>query len=284
MEVFLAYTVLTTAFLLGPALASYFTVLVMRGEKFTKASGNFSVDDNTGQRLQWFEMVPILSFLALRGKSRYTGKKLDIRMFYAELIGGIAFAIISFGGVQALAAANLQTFSLFEFLLGFLVVWSFTAALLYLAIYDLFTYSIPSQFTLTLSLASVAVNVFVGIVKVLPGDYLETLRLGSFDNLVAGLLAGLAVWSVIRLTKQKGMGQGDVYIAVIMGLMLGGLGLVAAFYVTIFSGTFIGLIMMWKQKRIRGIIVPLVPFMLFGYAAGAMWSVQIMRLLFSGLV
>jgi leader peptidase (prepilin peptidase)/N-methyltransferase len=276
----IVYTITIFTILLGPALGSFFAALVMREEGLTKSKGRFSVDDFSNAQLKWFELIPIFSFMFLRGRSRYTGDKLDIRMFLAEVLGLLVFGILAFGSFASYMENSLSSF---EFLFQYLVFLVITVAMFFLAVYDLFTYSIPSVITLYTTLAAVGANILIGSLRFLDRDFLSTVRLGNVENLLAGLVAASFIWLLIKITKQKGMGDGDVYIAIIMGVMLGWVGLVASFYVTVFSATAIGLVFMARKRQFKGLIIPLVPFMTLGFVFGAVYGHDLVGILFFGI-
>lgn len=272
-----AYVLFFMSPFLGAALGSFFAATVMRGENLTKAKGKFSVDDKTGERLKWFELFPIFSFILLRGKSRYTGEKLDLRMWLSELLGFFVFLVLAIGSF-----INLPDFpgTNVEFLANYLITALVLGALFYLAVFDMFTYSIPANITLILTLLVVGLNLFVGVIRFFLPEFAPHTGLGTLDNLVAAIVAGGFIWLLIQLTRQKGMGEGDVYIAVIMGIMLGGVRGIAAFYVTVIGASLVGIALMAMKKKLKGLIVPLVPFMLIGFVFGATLGNAIANLLF----
>lgn len=271
------YIVLFISPLLGAALGSFFAAQVMRGEKITKYSGPFSVDDTSGKPLKWFDLIPIFSFLFLRGKSRYTGKKLDLRMLLSEVLGFVTFFILAVG--YFLQLVNYENNSV-VFLINYLIIYFFLVALFYLAVYDMFTYSIPADATRIITIAAVGVNLLFGLVRIIWPEFGQNIGFGHLDNLLAGLVAGSFILLLIKLTKQKGMGEGDVYIALIIGILLGGQRGLAAFYITVITASLVGLIFMLRKHKLKGLIVPLVPFMALGFAGGAAVGNQLVNLLF----
>lgn len=263
---------------MGAALGSFYAAQVMRGEKLTKAKGPFSVDDNTGERLKWFELIPIFSFALLRGKSRYTGESLEPKMFLSEILGFLSFMLFSLGSFLQLAS---YSGSILEFTANYIVYFIVLSVFFYLAVYDLFTFSIPARETLYLTLGVVAFNLLVGLAnRVLFVGFAPDTSFGSPDHLIAGLVGGAVIWLLIKATRQKGMGEGDVYIAIIMGVMLGGIRGIAAFYVTVLLATLVGIVLMLINGKLKGLIVPLVPFMLVGFAAAIGLGQSIVSLLF----
>ena len=83
-------------FVLGTLFGSFFTVVgsrLPRGENFIKKRSHC---DNCKHNLSFLDMIPILSFLFLKGKCRYCGKKIDSLSTWMELFTGILFSLSYF--------------------------------------------------------------------------------------------------------------------------------------------------------------------------------------------
>jgi prepilin signal peptidase PulO-like enzyme (type II secretory pathway) len=261
---------------LGPLLASFFTASIMRETDLTKAEGERSQCDHCGKQLPWYELIPIFSFILLRGKCSKCKQPIDIRIFLAELTGLVFFVLLGvfFATTITKNAINLEVLTA--------LVIQFVAAtlILYLAIYDLLTFTIPARGANLFVLFAVVVNVIILAVRLFFPNQLTFLGYGEVDNLVSGLIAGAFVWGLILVTKQKGIGSGDLYLAVVIGLMLGWPGIISAFYVMILMATAVGLVYAYQKKRFKGLLVPLVPFIGLGYLAAVVWGQAIFGFLF----
>lgn len=99
------------------------------------------------------------------------------------------------------------------------------------------------------------------------------LALGGYENnVIAGTVAAVFMFLVITLTKKKGMGEGDLLIFILMGLSLGLGKLIVSFYIMILTGSIFGIIVAIRHKRIKGIKMPFVPFMLIGYLVAMLFG------------
>ncbi|MFA6518678.1 MAG: A24 family peptidase [Candidatus Shapirobacteria bacterium] len=86
----------------------------------------------------------------------------------------------------------------------------------------------------------------------------------SVDKLLAGA-GGVAFLGGLHLiTKGKGMGLGDVKLALFMGLLLGGRGLIIAFYVAFIAGAIVGVVMLAFNKKKLKSPIPFGPFLFLG--------------------
>ncbi len=86
------------------------------------------------------------------------------------------------------------------------------------------------------------------------------------DNLVAGFFSWFVTLSIVKLSNDKGMGEGDIRIATIIGLSFGISKVILAMYIAIFSAILFGLFAM-VQKRNNTYLrlkLPFVPFLVFG--------------------
>lgn len=266
--------------LLGPALGSFFSVIVMREEGLTKVKAPKSECDHCGTRLKWYQLIPIVSFVVQRGKCTHCHKNIDARMWLAEVLGLAYYVLL------ALAVRNMLLWDYGNITIALTTVAYFAALtmLFYLSVFDLFTYTIPVRFTKIATFIVVGINALFLIIKMTSANSsFQLIGLGGLDNLILGVIFAAFIYLIIVLTKQRGMGEGDVYIALLMGLMLGWPETVTAFYVMVISATLAGLVMTAVTKKFKGLKVPLVPFMTLGFAAALVWGNLIFNLLFFGL-
>lgn len=257
--------------ILGPILASYFTAQIMRQEKLTKAEGERSLCDHCGHRLEFWDLIPLVSYLIQRGKCRYCHKPIDVRMFYAELMGLVFWGILGVGLLGKIA----ETTDAITVVLWLVFAAVCLGFLLYLAIFDLFTFSIPSNVLNYLNLFAVLVSLLVLILRVSnisPLRDLDILHYGLLDNLVMALIAAALMGVIIAYTQNQGMGIGDLFLATVIALMLGWPESFTAFYAMLLSASLIGLIYCWRIKSFKGVKIPLVPFMVFGYVMGLVFG------------
>lgn len=262
--------------LLGPVLASYFAATIMRETDQTSAAGDRSCCDHCGKLLRWWEMIPLLSFIVIRGRCLRCDKKLDLRMFLSELIGWVLFLFLGLSYAKWVSSEMISV----EMIVIMLIQLITAALLLYLSVYDLFTFSVPTKTINLLVGFALLVNIVFLILAYFVPQKFTSGAYGQWDNLLAGIIAAGFVYLLIWLTKEKGIGAGDMYLAAVLGLMLGLPGLVSAFYVLILSASGMGMLFALKIGKFKGVIVPLVPFISLGYVVALVWAEEIFNLLF----
>ncbi len=86
------WLILVTAY--GACIGSFLNVVILRLPKGQSLVRPGSHDPETGDKLQWWENIPIFSWLALRGRSRYSGKRISVQYPLVE-----AFTAVAFGGL-----------------------------------------------------------------------------------------------------------------------------------------------------------------------------------------
>jgi prepilin signal peptidase PulO-like enzyme (type II secretory pathway) len=146
--------------------------------------------------------------------------------------------------------------------------------LLYLAIWDIQTMTIPSNFTNLFLLFVVVINFLVGLSSFIELrntgiNTLTNLNIGTLGNMLAGVGLGVIIFLLHKFTKGKGIGDGDIYIYTAVGFALGlPLGLGFLILSSILGGIVaVSLILLyWKDRqKILRTRIPLLPVILIGY-------------------
>lgn len=81
-------------FILGSVMGSFFNLQIMRKTSENPITEPFSVCDYCHRRLQFYNLIPILSFLFQRGRSSCCNKKLSSRYLITEVSFGFLFVIV----------------------------------------------------------------------------------------------------------------------------------------------------------------------------------------------
>ncbi len=255
-------------FFLGSAVGSFVNVLIDRSIEGQGWVRGRSHCDHCKKTLEWYDMIPILSFLIYRGRSRCCNTPLTYRYPIVELLVGLLFGWwLAVGFVFfRLVSAPLSVVQP--------VFWLVTGILLaILALADLF-YGVVLMPV-----------VWAGVVGTV--IYRSTLwYFGAYnptDLGVAILLAGVFFsffWLLYKLTKGRGMAEGDMYAALYMGLLLGWPKGMVAMVLSFILGAVMGIMLMISGIRSRKDTVPFVPFMVVAMVIALLWGEQIIRYLY----
>lgn len=228
---------------LGAVLGSFLDCAVSRwaaGE--THPFGGRSRCAFCGKRLGAADLVPVFSFLFLRGRCRYCGERIPADCIWAELAGAAVFLCMGlrFGLTPALGQ--------------WLV---FAALLLALSLTDVFCRVIPDKLLLLL-LANRVLWFFV------LGEGIAAARDTLLSCLIpAALLAFTLLWE--KRSGKEAVGGGDIKLLFVLALYLDW----AELLLGLLAGCLLGLIYAASARRGRGQTVPFGPFL----AAGAVLTV-----------
>ncbi len=191
-----------------------------------------------GHAIRWFENIPVLSWLLLRGKCRQCSQRISVRYPLVEIATAALFAwCIARWGLTSAGWA-----------------WcGFSAALLTLALIDWDTTFLPDDITLPL--------VWAGLVAAALG------WTGiSLVNALWGAVAGyLSLWSIYwlfkLLTGKEGMGYGDFKLFAALGAWFGWQALIPIILMASVIGAIIGIAMKLRSNLREGGYIPFGPFL-----------------------
>ena len=195
-----------------------------------------------GHRIRWFENIPLLSWLALKGRCSACKASIGLRYPLVELGTGLMFAALAWriGAVPQAA------------------MWcAMAAALLALALIDWDTTVLPDDITLPLLWA----GLFAAALGWLPG--LSAVQ--SIGGAVAGYLSLWSVYWLFKLaTGKEGMGYGDFKLLAALGAWLGWQAILPIVLMASVLGAIIGLLMKATGSLREGRFVPFGPFLTGG--------------------
>lgn len=83
----------TLFFFLGASLGSFFGVVVTRAKRHESIVWPASHCDTCNKPLKWYDNIPVISYLSLKGKCRYCQAKIPLKFLVYEVVGGI-FALV----------------------------------------------------------------------------------------------------------------------------------------------------------------------------------------------
>lgn len=185
------------SFLIGTIIGSFLNVCIYRISKEQSIAYPASHCPSCNSRLKVFELVPILSYLLLKGKCRYCNDKISFKYPIIEFFTGIIFLSL------AMKYGISVNFFKYSVLLSILVVISFI---------DIETMNIYFSVTLT--------GIVFGVIFLIIQGSLENYTIKDYSYYLFGAIIPSAIIALIILIT-KGMGWGDVEICFISGIFLG---------------------------------------------------------------
>jgi leader peptidase (prepilin peptidase)/N-methyltransferase len=253
-------------FLVGSFLSAY-TYRLPLGKSIR--SGR-SKCPNCKEIIVWYDNIPLLSFLLLKGKCRKCGRKISIRYPVIELTSamgfvGIYYLLVACGSTSLLSSnlicswqTTLGMLSLPFLLLVFMIV-------LMIFIIDLEKKIIPDE----LSLFGL-VFVFLSLLLIDPSKL--------YIHLLAGFGAGVFLLLIHIMTSGKGMGLGDVKLALFLGSLLGWPWTVVWIFGAFLTGAIVGSILILIKKISFGKQVAFGPFLILSLVITLIWGEILLKM------
>ena len=203
--------------------------------------------------LVWQDLVPLVSYLALRGKCRYCKKSISLQYPLVEFTTGALFTLIIFQNLDSL----FSTSAIFWFL-HICFLFFVSGILIIIFVYDLKHYIIPDRIIYPAILVS-------GIWHLVSAIFLNPYpKYYILNTLYSALGSALFFLVIVLLSQEKGMGMGDVKLAFLMGFLLGFPNILVALFSSFLLGATIGTILIIFGKKSFKSEVPFAPFLVTG--------------------
>lgn len=251
-------------FIFGSIIGSFLNVCIYRLPKGRSVIFPGSHCPNCAVKIHWYDNIPILSYLFLRGKARCCGAKISFRYFVVEVLTATAFlTLFIFFGVT-------PKFFAYSILVSGLIVATFV---------DFEIQEIPDE----VSMGGLAIGLILS--AAFPSILNEGSRLGSFLNSFTGALAGGATIYAMGMLgefafKKEAMGGGDVKLLAMIGSFLGWKLTLLTFFIAPIFGSVVGIILKIREGKD---VIPYGPYLSLAAIFSMFFGENILRLLFYGL-
>lgn len=248
---------------MGATLASYYGVLIQRG--FKASILGRSKCDHCGRKLGIIELIPLFSslFWAINPRgSRCCHKKIPLTYFWTEAYGAIFSAVAAIALYRLLPSVLPETTAV-VFVLA--VMTLLLVILLFSAVEDIWLLSIDIRVPIV-AIVITSLLTFVLSGRIAGGSVTSNLdQTLLLSQLASGWIGAITVSVLIIFSRGKGLGSGDIYWFFFVGSSLGLVGLATTALLTIFSAAGVGIVFAIYKRRMRGEIIPLVPFIILSW-------------------
>ncbi len=189
-----------------------------------------------GARLKPLDLVPLLSYIFLKGQCRYCGQKISPRYLIIESIHGLGWLAIAIGfGVSPHALAGMMLFSM----------------TLVISAIDMEHGIIPDELSALLLITGVAYHFLSHEI--------------GFLNRLIGMAVGFGLLFLLAVVSKGGMGGGDIKLCAGIGFWLGFPGFLYALLAASVIGSLVSIgLMVLKRKGLKETI-PFGPFLMLGF-------------------
>lgn len=253
-------------FILGLIIGSFIGMLTFRLPRGLSILGR-SFCDSCKKQITPGSNIPVLSYFLLKGKSSCCGKGISARYPLIEISTAVIFTITFLIFSQTMVSipelsypylwwvSTFKDYSLWVFLI---IVSCFIA----LTVIDI-------EFTLLPDT----------LLKVLSLPILIFLLFSPSPVLLDGLLWGVIAFSffliIYLVTREKGMGFGDIKMSFLLGALLGFPGILSWLFMAFLSGSIIGIFMLILSKAKIGRPIPFGPFLLVSAYISFFWGTRL---------
>ncbi len=250
---FLTLYMYTIVAILGICVGSFLNVVISRMPKGESVVFGSSHCPHCKKNLKWYELVPIFSYLFLRGKCSKCKSRISLQYPLIEAINGILWVII-----------------FFKFFLSYetLLAWALVSALLALSVIDAKTREIPFK-----------ISVFIAVVALIR----LFLNINDWQNLLLGAVSVSSFMLILLLLSGgRAIGGGDVKLMFGAGLYLGLMPTVLSFFIACIIASIIHIIKMIFFKANRDLALG--PYLAVGIFVSLLWGQDIINFYMSTLL
>ena len=245
--------VLVVVGIFGLLIGSFLNVVIARVPQAHSIIRPGSACPKCEEPIAWFDNIPVISWLILRGHCRHCHQSISARYPLVELANAAAWVGLSWWCLKT-SDENLQ-----GLLLLLLALSSFS---IILTLIDIDHHRLPDAIVVWMYPTAIAGLGYAGVVG---GQWPIS------QSLLMALVWLVTIGGVWLVTSGRGMGFGDVKLAPVLGLVLGwvgwGQGFVGLFSAWLLGGL-LGLTLIVMRKARRGTALPFGPFLILGFWVG----------------
>jgi leader peptidase (prepilin peptidase)/N-methyltransferase len=235
-------------FVCGCCLGSFFNVVIYRLPNSQSIVKPASRCPSCRTPIAFYDNIPLLSYVLLRGKCRHCGARISLRYPLVEALTGTLLLLL---------------FRHYGWGLAFLIYSVFVCLLVVVCFIDLDTFLIPD----VLSLPGIVVGITTSFFNP---------QLGWVQSVIGILLGGgvfyLVAWGYQMLRHQEGLGGGDIKLLAMIGAFSGWPGVVFTILAGSLVGTVVGVAVMWKTRQGMTARIPFGPFLALGAVSYLFWG------------
>jgi leader peptidase (prepilin peptidase) / N-methyltransferase len=270
------FLIIFFVFLFGLIIGSFLNCLIWR---LYKGEGmmNRSYCPKCRHQIDWYDNIPVLSFIFLRGRCGHCHERISWQYPLVEFITGILF-VIAFSNNFQFSIFNFQTifnFQIFnsvqitnyKLLITVFRDWFIISIMIIIFIYDLRWYLILDRVTLPACFIVFLFNLYLGI---------------NWQNLlISGIIGGSFFLLQYVVSRGKWIGGGDIRLGLLMGFALGWPNILLAILLAYIIGAFISIGLIISKKKGWDSQIPLGIFLSTATIITLFWGSNILNWYFN---
>ncbi len=220
--------------------------------------------------LGYKDLIPVLSYIFLKGKCRYCGKQISLQYPLVEIATASLFLLIfnflAFGEEIFSKAEYFQFLNLFYYLL-------IACFLIIIFVYDFKYYIIPDKVIYPAIVIS-----FIYFFITNYNFLFDSQIISKFINFIfPAMLASGFFLLIVFVSRGLWMGMGDVKFVFLMGLILGYPNILLGLFLSFSIGAIIGMILILYKKKTLKSELPFAPFLILGTFFAFFWGEKIIN-------
>ncbi|MGB9743400.1 MAG: prepilin peptidase [Minisyncoccales bacterium] len=244
-------------FLFGMVGGSFLNCLIYRSATQQSVWRGRSFCPHCHHLLKWRDLIPVFSFLSLKGRCRYCGQRISWQYPLVEIFTGLIFLLIF---NWQFSSSDLFSF---EGWLKLLYFWLMAGLLIVIFVADLRYYLIPDQ----IIYPAVVLGLFYPLVANWGWEKADFLLFILSASAAAGFFALLYLFS-----RGRWLGLADIKLVFLIGLLLGWPKILIGLFLAFFLGALVGSgLIVAGRKKLKSEI-PFAPFLIIGLILALIWG------------
>ncbi|MCX5702247.1 MAG: prepilin peptidase [Candidatus Omnitrophica bacterium] len=261
------------AFIFGSVVGSFLNVCIYRMPLGKSVVWPHSHCPKCEKKIPWYDNLPFISYLFLRGRCRFCKERISLRYLVVELLTALAFVVL---------------YNLYGLKYEFFIYAIFVCNLIIASFVDIKHRIIPDEVSIGGMIVGFVLSAIKGF-NLAPFSYNIKPMLDSLLGIIigggiiylTGFLFDLVYFKLLKKPPIQGetesMGGGDVKLLAMIGAFLGWQGAVLTFFIAPLFGAVIGIINLIVKKEH---LIPYGPFLSLAALVSLFWADKIIRLIF----
>ena len=232
-------------FILGSLWGSFSNVCIYRLPEGRNVVSSRSKCRNCQKKISWFDNIPFVSYIILKGKCRNCNYRISFQYFLVELLVGLGF-LISF----YFFGLTITTLLLFILIIFFVIIFFI----------DLKHFIIPNELTFPL--------MSLGFLKSFDPNLNQYLFPDYINSLIGGLVGYMVIWIIIfgykKLRNKEGMGLGDAKLLSAIGFWFGWISIPFILFFSSFVALAYAIPSLMNKSKTMSSAIPFGPYLVTG--------------------
>jgi len=262
------------ALLLGLVIGSFLNVVIVRLPQGGSIAIPRSQCPNCKQLIHWYDNIPILSYLFLRGRCRRCKQRISLRYPFVEALSGVVCVLL---------------YLKLGLTLDWAILFAFSASLIVLAFIDFDHRILPDRITLNGIWIGILVSVYLAqpsplvsrLFRSVGIDWANPRLIALVGSLLGAVVGGGLLWGVaeayLRLRGIEGMGFGDVKMRAMVGAFLGAPLALLTIMIGSLLGSIVGLLFIRLANKTREYELPFGTFLSFAGIIAVLYGEDLVR-------